>query len=61
MFQLTPPNAPSRSSHSMRAACPHCGHGKGYIEIKNGQRCVYCSRCGRFAYNAPKKASDDSK
>src|SRR5690242_3831364 len=54
-FQLQPDNAlPLRQPHVMRAPCPHCGHGRGYIEVRGGQRCVFCTRCGRWCYNAPK-------
>lgn len=45
---------PNTAAHVMRAPCRHCGHQKGRLEPTNGQNCVYCLRCGRHAYNAPK-------
>ena len=40
---------------TMRRACRNCGEVNGDIRTKNGQDCVFCSVCGRYAgYNAPK-------
>ena len=41
-------------AHLMRQPCKFCGHLEGYIEPKSGQDCVYCSKCCRHQYNAPK-------
>lgn len=38
----------------MRSACRWCDGTEGTIETKNGQDCVYCIKCQRFQYNAPK-------
>jgi hypothetical protein len=38
---------------TMRKACS-CGSITGRIETRGGQDCVFCIRCGRFQYNAPK-------
>lgn len=42
-------------AYSMRQACVRCGCLDGYVEERNGQACVFCSGCGAFQYNAPKK------
>lgn len=34
--------------------CRHCGIVDGYITTRNGQDCVFCERCNRFQYNAPR-------
>lgn len=41
-------------SHPLRAPCVGCGGLEGVIERRNGQACVFCRSCGRFAYNAPR-------
>lgn len=38
---------------SLRATCG-CGSLEGYLDPRNGQDCVFCARCHRFQYNAPK-------
>lgn len=39
---------------TMRSPC-RCGETIGTIRTKNGQDCVYCRNCGRYAgYNAPR-------
>ncbi len=40
----------------MRAPCPNpeCMHDTGVIRERNGQDCVFCARCDRWCYNAPK-------
>jgi 5-methylcytosine-specific restriction endonuclease McrA len=38
----------------MRSPCKFDGSLAGFIETKNGQDCVYCVKCARHQYNAPK-------
>jgi hypothetical protein len=56
-FELEPdnsPTSPSRRPHAMRVPCSHCGSGSGFIEMRNGQACIFCACCGKWNYNAPK-------
>ncbi len=39
--------------YRLRAPC-HCGSEHGEIQERNGQACVFCLRCGKWLYNAPK-------
>jgi 5-methylcytosine-specific restriction endonuclease McrA len=39
---------------TMREPCKYCNHPEGRIEIRNGQDCVFCLKCGKHNYNAPK-------
>lgn len=42
-------------SYTMRAPCRFgCGTDAGRMETRNGQDCVFCSKCNRLQYNAPK-------
>ena len=34
--------------------CPLCGRTDAYILTRNGQDTVWCTRCDRFIYNAPR-------
>jgi 5-methylcytosine-specific restriction endonuclease McrA len=38
----------------MSRPCKMCGPGDGRVDPKNGQNCVYCLKCGRMVYNAPR-------
>ena len=38
----------------MRQPCPKCDTIEGRIETRNKQDCVFCAKCGRHCYNAPK-------
>lgn len=38
----------------MRVPCRACGHTHGSIRPSNGQDCVYCNKCDRHCYNAPR-------
>lgn len=38
----------------MREPCKNCGAEEGRIETRSGQDCVFCIKCGRHAYNAPR-------
>ncbi len=38
----------------MREHCKYCGCDVGQVHNVNGQACVSCDQCGRYAYNAPK-------
>ena len=40
-------------SHILREPC-RCGNRTGRIETRNGQDCVFCVKCGRHCYNAPR-------
>lgn len=40
--------------HQMRSPCQRCQNLEGRIEEKGGQDCVYCNRCGKHCYNAPR-------
>ncbi len=40
-------------SYPLRKPCP-CSSGEGYIREQNGQQVVYCTRCHRYQYCAPK-------
>ena len=40
--------------HTMRQTCKQCDGFTGVIQVKGGQPCVYCVRCGSYVYNAPK-------
>lgn len=42
------------SEFRMRASCIKCGNDGGMVVTRGGQDCVYCGKCGRFQYNAPK-------
>lgn len=42
------------AAYALRAPCRYCGETSGYLETRNGQDCVFCARCARLAYNAPK-------
>src|SRR5258708_6457345 len=42
------------ADRTMRAPCPRCGECLGRIETRNGQDCVFCQKCGKFCYNAPR-------
>ncbi len=39
--------------HVLRRVCA-CGNEYGRIESRNGQDCVFCDKCSRWQYNAPK-------
>lgn len=41
----------------MRAPCPACGWGEGYVTETNGQDVIRCCRCNRWVYNRPKAES----
>lgn len=42
----------------LRSPCFHCDHPTGYAVLTNGQDCVYCWACERYAnYNRPKLES----
>lgn len=43
----------SANGYPLRAPCI-CGSNFGSIEIRNGQACVFCARCAKWLYNAPK-------
>ena len=45
---------------AMRAPCLDCGCSDGRIDRRGEQNCVFCSGCGRFAYNAPKTETGDA-
>lgn len=45
---------PDTGNFLMRDPCKACGEEKGRIEQRSGQDCVFCSQCGKFAYNAPR-------
>lgn len=40
--------------YRMRSPCSRCGGELGRIETRNGQDCVFCAKCGKHQYNAPK-------
>lgn len=41
--------------YAMRQPCKYgCDTTDGWMETRNGQDCVFCSRCNRLQYNAPK-------
>lgn len=42
------------SDYQMREPCKHCGDRRGRIDRKGMQDCVFCAKCGKFAYNAPR-------
>lgn len=41
---------------TLRAPC-ECGTLLGYVIVKNGQDCAYCSRCDTWQYNRPRSES----
>ena len=41
-------------SYEMRAPCRYCHELAGRIVGRSGQDCVYCLRCDRWQYNAPR-------
>lgn len=43
----------SEFEYQLRKPC-RCGGTVGWIETRNGQDCVFCGRCGKHQYNAPK-------
>lgn len=43
-----------RSQYEMREPCRHCDTTDGELEVRGGQNCVFCARCGRYVYCAPK-------
>lgn len=43
-----------KTTYTMRAPCPACGHLVGVLQEKNGQDTVRCAKCGRHCYNAPR-------
>jgi 5-methylcytosine-specific restriction endonuclease McrA len=45
----------SNESITMRSPCQKCGSTEGSIEVRNGQRCVWCDHCGSWCYNAPRE------
>ena len=40
-------------SHALRSACA-CGSMDGMLRETGSQDCVFCARCGKFQYNAPR-------
>lgn len=44
----------------MRNPCRYCGSQDGEIQPRGGQNCVFCSGCGRLAYNAPKSETGEA-
>lgn len=40
-------------SYILREPC-RCGNRTGRLETRGGQDCVFCDRCGRHCYNAPR-------
>jgi len=42
------------SAYPLREPCRHCGCVTGWLETRNGQDCVFCEKCRRLCYNAPK-------
>ena len=44
---------------SMREPCGNCTSSFGRIVERNGQKCVYCSACDRWVYNAPRTETGD--
>ncbi len=41
-------------NETMRKPC-ECGSEVGYVEVKSGQQCMYCTECGTWQYNKPKE------
>lgn len=41
-------------TYKMRSPCVACAEETGEIVPRNGQDCVFCAGCRRFAYNAPR-------
>jgi len=37
-----------------------CGCWEGRIDIRNGQKCIFCAECGRWLYNQPKKEAGEA-
>lgn len=45
----------------MRKECVACNCKNGKIVTRSGQDCVFCERCNRYQYNAPKTETGRSK
>lgn len=41
-------------THPLRKPCAECGHDRGVIRAKGQQDCVFCAKCDRYQYNAPR-------
>lgn len=46
---------------NLREPCRYCSNATGHIEIRGGQNCAFCDQCGRFAYNAPKVETGETR
>lgn len=40
--------------YPLRYPCPHCEHERGFIRSKGSQDSMFCERCYKFLYNAPR-------
>lgn len=41
-------------THPLRKPCANCGNTTGHIDTRNGQDCLFCTKCQKWQYNAPR-------
>jgi 5-methylcytosine-specific restriction endonuclease McrA len=49
-----------RDPCTLRQPCRFCGCTTGCREVRGRQNCIFCDKCGRHAYNAPKTETGDA-
>lgn len=49
------------NEYKMRMPCKFCQHEFGKMEERNGQNCVYCIKCSKHQYNAPKAETGEAQ